>query len=153
MIEISLAPGDGIKVTLQGTDGEFQIHYDTPRYQRQLLIKECAGLPGNVCGAANAILYHEDFRNAPADLDDLVEDEDTLMSAREHTEGFFMDANGQVRSTALVRCFVRELPGGERVVITCDMDGIETGEFTFYETVQALQKQLLNPDDFRPEVI
>lgn len=61
MTQITLAPGESLSVVFKDTDGEFEIHFDTPEYKEQIVVKEIAGLSGSEVGEANAILYHEIF--------------------------------------------------------------------------------------------
>jgi hypothetical protein len=137
MVAITLNSGESISVALADTDGEFQIHYDTAEYPKQLVVKECAGLPGSVKGGANEVMYHEDWRSFKPPVD---EAEEQLVDAQHH--GWFCDAQGEVRHTDLVKCLVRELPGGERLVITLDHHGLESGEFTFYESLAELDSTI-----------
>lgn len=54
-------PSDVLRVQFDGTDGEFEIHFDSASQPNKIVVKESAGLPGNVKGGANEIVYEEDF--------------------------------------------------------------------------------------------
>lgn len=144
MAKVILYQGDTLVVQFADTDGEFTIDFDTQTYPGQLVLRESDGLPGNVAGAASAILYHEDFRKGIDPNDVAIDEHDDGMI--QQPVGFFMDASGKIHCTALVSCIVRILPGGKMVVATlADPDGREseeTGEFTFYPTVEALEAAL-----------
>lgn len=64
-MRIQMKPGDALEITLEDTDGKFRVDYDSKRYPGQFSIRETDGLPGNVVGAANSILYQEIFGGAP----------------------------------------------------------------------------------------
>lgn len=40
------------------TDGEFQVYYSAD--MTEIIVRESEGLPGNIKGEANAVLYHVD---------------------------------------------------------------------------------------------
>lgn len=135
MVAITLNTGESVSIAFANTDGEFLIAYDTPQYPEQLVVKETAGLPGSVVGAASAVLYHEDWRAFQPPVGDLADDELVAAPVGLQHHGWFCDASGEVRHTDMVRCLVRELPDNERVVVTLDSKDFETGEFTFYESL------------------
>jgi len=63
---IVVQPGDILKVQFaneEGSpqDGEFEVHFDSKKHPHSLIIKETAGLPGNVIGDARSILYEKFF--------------------------------------------------------------------------------------------
>lgn len=61
MVKVFIAPGEEVQVHIEGSDGAFAVHYDTPSYPRSLVVKEIAGLPGSHKGKANELLYVEHF--------------------------------------------------------------------------------------------
>ncbi len=61
MPTIVLSPGDVLKVQFDESDGAFEVHFDTTEHPNSVVIKETGGFEGSICGAAEAILYHEDF--------------------------------------------------------------------------------------------
>lgn len=61
MVKVFIAPGEEVQVHVDGSDGAFAIHYDTPSFPRSLVVKEIAGLPGSHKGKANELLYVEHF--------------------------------------------------------------------------------------------
>lgn len=150
MVAITLNNGESISIAFANADGEFQIHYDSAKYPQQLVVEETGGFAGNIKGGALEIMHHENFGKPPADADDVADEE--LVGAQHH--GFFVDARGNVRHTDLVRCLVREKGGDDIVVVTLDMDDTETGEFTFYPTMDALI-EVWDRNDLKhyPEVI
>lgn len=139
MSRIMMYPGETLLIGFADSDGEFAIHFDNASYPKQLVVRESDGLSGNVKGGANEILYHEDF-GASADDDSEVETVPMRV-------GFFMDASGKVQCTALVSCFIRETADGFTVITLSEANGEEseeTGEFTFYESVDALDDALIS---------
>jgi hypothetical protein len=60
-MEIRIKQGEKFRFVTDDSDGEFEVHYNTEEHPDSFVIKEVAGLPGNKIGAANAILYQEDF--------------------------------------------------------------------------------------------
>lgn len=58
---ITLNPKDKLVVRFEGTDGEFEIHFDSSELPQQLVVRETAGLSGNRAGVANSTLYHDDW--------------------------------------------------------------------------------------------
>lgn len=70
---ITLNINDKLVVRFADTDGEFEIHFDSQKYPKQIIVAETAGLPGNVVGAAESILYHGDWRNVQTDLNDIAD--------------------------------------------------------------------------------
>jgi hypothetical protein len=65
---VTLKPGQSVHVNFFEADGGFEVHFDTRRHPMCILVKEVAGLDGNQCGNANAILYEERFE-IPSDTD------------------------------------------------------------------------------------
>lgn len=100
---VTLKPGESLNVQFHETDGEFEVHFDTPQYPQALVVKETAGLPGSVKGGAEEILYHEAFgRGIPAGLaEESYEDGEMLL-----TEGYFIDRQGKEHHTSEVKCRV-----------------------------------------------
>lgn len=73
MAKILLKSGDYVAVGFADSDGGFEVHFDTANHPNAIILKETAGLPGNVKGGANEILYHEQFislqeTDLPADM-------------------------------------------------------------------------------------
>ena len=60
-----LKPGDVLTIEFEGTDGQFQIHFDSQTHPKQIIVMETAGLPGSVLGEALGVFYVEDFRLPP----------------------------------------------------------------------------------------
>jgi hypothetical protein len=58
---ITLNPKDKLVVRFEGTDGEFEIHFDSAELPQQLIVRETAGIGGNRTGVANSTLYHDDW--------------------------------------------------------------------------------------------
>lgn len=58
---ITLNPKDKLVVRFAGTDGEFEIHFDSAELPQQLIVRETAGISGNRAGVANSTLYHDDW--------------------------------------------------------------------------------------------
>jgi len=65
---IDLAPGESLRVRFKDADGEFLIAFDAEQYPNRVVVQEMGGLPGNVKGGANEILYCEQFGDLDADL-------------------------------------------------------------------------------------
>jgi hypothetical protein len=144
MPTITLNNGDVLKVELNGTDGQFEIHFDSVEYPKQLVIQETANLPGNRVGEAEAILYHEDLRGKCVPEDGDVADEE--LQPPDQPVGLFVDADGRVQCTSFVNCVVRENGDPDDItVVTLAPDGTETGEFTFYKSLAALENALGKP--------
>lgn len=70
MATIIMHPGDVLKIQFMETDGEFEIHFDTDEHPNSLIVKETAGLPGSVMGAAESTLYHEQWGGAAVYTDE-----------------------------------------------------------------------------------
>jgi hypothetical protein len=66
---ITLNTSDKLVVHFAEVNGEFEIHFDTSEYPKQLVVRETAGFPGNRVGAASSLLYHEDWRSPVILLD------------------------------------------------------------------------------------
>ena len=60
-VKVVVPPGGCVTICFEDTDGEFEVIFDTGDFPDQLLIRETAGLPGNIKGQADEILYHERF--------------------------------------------------------------------------------------------
>jgi len=60
-MKVTIKPGESVDIELEGTDGEFSVHFDTKEHPQAVVVKESAGLEGNVKGGANEILYEEIF--------------------------------------------------------------------------------------------
>jgi len=58
---VKVGIGEKVKVQFTDSDGEFEIHFDSPEYPKSIIVKESAGLPGSKIGNANEIIYHETF--------------------------------------------------------------------------------------------
>ena len=52
---VTLKVGEHVMVEFADTDGKFMIQFSGT----DIIVKEVAGLPGNIVGKANAVLYHE----------------------------------------------------------------------------------------------
>jgi len=60
-MKIELKPGDELKIGFEDTDGLFSVHFDTKEEPNRIVVRESAGLPGNVNGVAYGYLYVEQF--------------------------------------------------------------------------------------------
>jgi hypothetical protein len=60
-MRVVLKQGESLIVCIDDSDGEFEIHYNTPEHPDSLIVKETAGLPGSLKGEAFEILYDEKF--------------------------------------------------------------------------------------------
>lgn len=58
---VKLEEGDMLKIKFKGADGEFEVHFDSSQHPDSLVVKETAGLDGNVCGGKWRTLYVEQF--------------------------------------------------------------------------------------------
>lgn len=143
MTTITLTPGYMLRVQFEHTDGEFQIHFDHKDYPQQLIVRETAGLPGSRIGEANAVLYCEDWRDTVASDRDEVPAATTseCVDGDRASVGFFMDSDNKIHCTALVNCYIRT-KGTDVVVVTLSKYDDETGEYTFYPTIEALKEVL-----------
>ncbi len=65
-MKIVLEPGDNLTVVLKDIDGMFEMHYNSHMYPGKLVVEETGGMPGNIMGKANAIMYEEDFSDEGA---------------------------------------------------------------------------------------
>ncbi len=63
---INLEPGDIVKIRLDGTDGEFRIHFDSETYPNKLVVEETGGYNGDI-GKANSVLYMEKFSDCDSE--------------------------------------------------------------------------------------
>ena len=65
--KVVLRPGTQLLIEFEDedgcpTDGQFSVDFDTKKFPEAVFLKESAGLPGNIKGNANEILYHEDYQ-------------------------------------------------------------------------------------------
>lgn len=65
---VVVAVGQALRIQFEGTDGEFEIHFDSLQYPNSLVVKETAGISGTDIGEADEILYQERF-GVPTDDD------------------------------------------------------------------------------------
>lgn len=63
MPTILLHPGEHVTVQLEGSDGEFEIHFDSPHHPGCLVVKETAGLPGSGVAGDEEVLYYDLFHS------------------------------------------------------------------------------------------
>lgn len=56
---VTLCPGDELIVQLEGTDGEFRVHFDSKTYPNAIAVEETSGLSDDK--KRNGILYREVF--------------------------------------------------------------------------------------------
>ena len=75
MAVITLNPGEVLTVVFAETDGMFHIHFDTEKYPNAVAVEEAAGLPGNVCGAGDSVIYHDRMMYADAEDKEALQDE------------------------------------------------------------------------------
>lgn len=65
MIKVKVERGDILIIEFydgdKDNDGQFEVHLDSSEFPNRLIIKESAGLSGNVKGLSNEILYEEKF--------------------------------------------------------------------------------------------
>lgn len=66
-VVITLKPGQALRIELFETDGAFELHYDTPAYPNQLVVKEAEGLEDS--SGRTGVLYCEAFMSPIDALD------------------------------------------------------------------------------------
>ena len=62
---ITLKPSEILTVEFFECDGQFQIHFDTSRHPRRIIVKETANLSGSIRGGGGEVLYEEHFGKLP----------------------------------------------------------------------------------------
>lgn len=140
-MHITLKPGEHIAIQFHQTDGEFEIHFDTPKHPKALVVEEVSQALTNVVG----VLLHE-----PLLYDDDTDDDDSDTPIGSHQNdpepvGFFMDAHNRIHCTAFVHCRVDDASWKSKsdnrkwVVETLNADDDVTGEFDFYATLEELE--------------
>ncbi len=86
MAVITLNPGEVLTVVFAETDGMFHIHFDTEKFPDAVAVEEAAGLPGNVCGERDSVLYHDRFQRPDAEDVDCIEAVDDEQPYSGHSE-------------------------------------------------------------------
>ena len=117
MATITLHPGEKLIVSLASTDGEFELHFDTPEYPGQLVVRESAGFDGNVVGSALQTLYKEVFTT------DFVGDVETSMGrsgtprelAEEMASFIKPMLENSVPNSEILDAIAKEFPGADNV--------------------------------------
>lgn len=59
-MKVILKPGDTLIIEFADSDGQFQIDFDSTEFPNQVIVRETAGMPGNVVEGLG-ILHHEKF--------------------------------------------------------------------------------------------
>ena len=154
-MHITLKAGEYIAVQFEQTDGEFQIHFDTPRHPNALVVEETS----QALNAAVGVVFREQF-GVPTERHVVrLEDEVSLAAVQKIPApaaawkqsapiGFFMDGNNRIHCTAFVHCAV--VPNSMRGnsahitqvswrVETLSSDDTVTGEYDFYPTLVELE--------------
>lgn len=134
-MQVTMKPGESMTIQFDGTDGEFEVHFDTKQRPNAIAVLETAGFKGNRVGNASDTLYHEQF----APTDELIHEG----IKRADKLGFFMDASNVVHCTKLVRCAVVQGDFNDGLVVeTLNAENEVTGEFDYYATMEELEGAL-----------
>lgn len=73
MATIVLSHGESVSVQFEGTDGSFELHFDTTDHPNQIVVKETACLYGNVVGEGNSVLYQDDLSLPAKEMGTLID--------------------------------------------------------------------------------
>ncbi len=138
MTTLTLTTGDALVIEFAHTDGQFEIHFDSKEAPDQILIRETAGLDGNVVGKALQTMYKKVFVN-PVVLDAVGPDFQVD------------DANSLVAEMAShVKCQVEEGALNSQILNVLD------NEFPQHSTVFNVVLAEMLPSDFtcsKPTVV
>ncbi len=58
-MSVSIPQGQALAIEFTGTNGRFEVHYDTPKFPGSIVVQEADGLPGNIKHPEDpSIIYH-----------------------------------------------------------------------------------------------